>query len=75
MMKLDKYFSTSRKYILNKYNMRSSKPVDVNPVTYLEKLTKNPTNYFRALESEKDKREFMQLMHRNIGFGNGKIGT
>jgi len=35
----------------------------------LEKLTMNPSNYYRALESEKDKREFMQMMHRNIGLG------
>jgi hypothetical protein len=35
----------------------------------LEKLTLQPSNYYRALESDKDKREFMQMMHRNIGLG------
>ena len=71
MMKLDKYFCQTRKYILEKYNIQEEKAVDVEqkPHAMLQKLTSNPLNFFRALESEKDKREFLSAMHRNIGTG------
>lgn len=58
MMKLDKYFSQTRKYILQKYSIKQDLPLE-NPQKALEKLTQNPLNFFRALESEKDKREFL----------------
>ena len=77
LMKLDKYFATTRKYIMAKYNIQDAS-VKSNielesrkPHKILENQTSNPLNYFRALESEKEKREFLQLMHRNMGFGSG----
>ena len=70
-MKLDKYFCQTRKYILEKYNINTdTKPEDMKTRGMLEKLTTNPMNYFRGLESEKEKREFMHLIHRNIGLSN-----
>ena len=57
--------------MLQKYNIKEEKAVDIElkPHRMLQKLTSNPLNYFRALESEKDKREFLQVMHRNMGTG------
>ena len=71
MMKLDKYFCQTRKYILEKYNIKDEKAIDIEqkPQRILQKLTTNPSNFYRALESEKDKREFLQAMHRNMGTG------
>ena len=68
LMKLDKYFCSTRKYVLEKYNIKESNEMEVSKVkTILEKQTSNPMNYFRALESEKEKREFMQMIHRGVG--------
>ena len=56
-MKLDKYFATTRKYVLEKYNVEEASYFSLknSPEDILRKLTSNPINYFRALESEKDK--------------------
>ena len=69
MQKLDKYFCQTRKYVLEKYNIKDDKSVDVElkPQNMLQKLTSNPLNFFRALESEKEKREYLKFMHRNLG--------
>lgn len=72
LMKLDKYFATTRKYVMDKYNINgdSYKVKELEskkPHKILEKQTSNPLNYFRALESEKEKSHFLQLMHRNMG--------
>ena len=69
MMKLDKYFSESRKYILEKYNLREDVDAELKPHRLLQKLTSNPLNFFRSLESDKDKREFLQMMHRKMDTG------
>jgi len=67
-MKLDKYFATTRKFVMEKYNA-SEGPLKSSPEDLLRKITSNPLNYFRALESEKDKQEFLQMMHRGVGMG------
>ena len=36
------------------------------PHHFLKKLTSNPMNYYRALESEKDKTEFMKFMRKDV---------
>ncbi len=56
-MKLDKYFATTRKYVLDKYNVEEASQFSLknSPEDILRKLTSNPINYFRALESEKEK--------------------
>lgn len=74
MMKLDKYFCQTRKYILEKYNIKDEKAVDneLKPNRLLQKLTSNPLNYYRALESEKDKQEYLKVIHRNMGTGLNK---
>ena len=70
-MKLDKYFATTRKYVLDKYNVEEAMQFSLknSPEDMLRKLTSNPLNYFRALESEKEKTEFLQNMHRGVGMG------
>jgi len=68
LMKLDKYFATTRKFVMNKYPI-SEIQLKNSPEDFLRKMTSNPLNYFRALESEKDKQEFLQMMHRGVGMG------
>lgn len=66
MMKHDKYFGSIRKYILQKYNTQQRvRKEEKKPQQILKKLTQNPMNYYRALESEKDKEEFMKFMRRD----------
>ena len=69
MQKLDAFFATTRKYVMGQYGIGSTKnPAAVtDPEQRLQTLTKHPMTFFRALESEKSKKEFLELLHRGLG--------
>ena len=70
MMRLDKYFQETRKYILEKYNIKSDTRMvenNIQPQSILKKLTSNPQNLYRVTEGEKQKSEYLQAIHRNLG--------
>ena len=74
MQKLDKFFATTRKYMMEQYGIGSAKVSshkrELEPEARLHTLTKHPMTFFRALESEKSKQEFLALLHRGLGTNN-----
>ena len=67
MMKHDKYFASIRQFILEKYNIESKVRKDEKqPKEMLKKITSHPMNYYRALESEKEKKQFLQFVRKDI---------
>ena len=66
MQKLDGFFATTRKFVMGQYGIGSSKAPanrnELDPEAKLHTFTKHPMTYFRALESDKSKFEFLQMI-------------
>ena len=76
LQKLNSYFSSTRKYVMGQHGIGNCKKrTEPDPEARLNALTKNPMTYYRALESEKSKKDFMQLMHRGLGANPNQSST
>ena len=68
LMKLDKYFCSTRKFVMDKYNMGKGSMASKPSLQVLSSQTSNPLNVYRSLENERDKKEVLQSIHRDSIF-------
>ena len=71
-MKLDKFFSSTRKFVFTKYKTIKGPTKEhhtfenANVKDQKQHITGCSANFYRLLESEKEKDDFRQLMHRHM---------